>query len=132
MWTKGRADEEISIGAAWERLWRPPTRQRTQPWWLTVMEDSVDLLSSDLARRCGDSGDADTSRMEPMAVPSHVKSCADSRAWVSTELGQQVLLPGSWHKNPHISGACQAQNKCHLTGKIFFQASQGISCSQYI
>lgn len=67
----------------------------SQPHWLTVMEDSVDLLSSDFARRCGDSGDAETSRMEPTAAPSHVKSCEKKMgAQISSELGQ-------WHKNPH-------------------------------
>lgn len=59
-------------------LSRAPPRQRTQPQWLTVIEDSVDLLSSDFARRCGDRGDADTSRMEPTAAPSQVKSCVNS------------------------------------------------------
>lgn len=55
----------------------------------------MDLLSSDFARRCGDSGDAETSRMEPTAAPSHVKSCAKKMgAQISAELGQ-------WHKNPH-------------------------------
>lgn len=56
----------------------PPPRQRTRRRWLTVIEDSVDLLSSDFARRCGDRGDADTSRMEPTAALSQVKSCVNS------------------------------------------------------
>lgn len=48
---------------------------------LTVMEDSVDLLSSDLALRCGDKGEADTSRMELVAV-SLTNSCNKHRGHI--------------------------------------------------
>lgn len=74
----GESSRQFSPDLPRKGLSRPPPRERIRPRRLTVIEDSVDLLSRDFARRCGDRGDADTSRMEPTAEPSQVKSCVNS------------------------------------------------------
>lgn len=84
---------------------------RADPPRLTVMEDSVDLLSSDLALRCGDKGDVDTSRMEPGAV-SAAKSCRKyashrvTHGWVEPkQLFPNIFALGRHIKTPRsISG----------------------------
>lgn len=61
---------------------------------LTVMEDSVDLLSSDLALRCGDRGEAEASERGAVGV-SLMKSCGREQPPVSTaqgSMGRRIRL----------------------------------------
>ena len=71
---------------------------------LTVMEDSVDLLSNDLALRCGDRGQAS----ERGAVgASLAKSCGREQPPISTAQGSLGGMGAtSWVVHPHsLSGA---------------------------
>lgn len=62
--------------------------------WLTVREDSVDLLSSDLALRCGDSGEAEVSGRGVVGA-SMGRSCGREQPPVSESIARTVQGSGS-------------------------------------
>lgn len=70
---------------------------------LTVMEDSVDLLSNDLALRCGDRGQAS----ERGAVgASLAKSCGKEQPPISTAQAAWAGMGAtSWVVHPSLSGS---------------------------
>lgn len=90
-WTSRTEAEQTATSSDRSRSSAPGLLPST---WLTVREDSVDLLSSDLALRCGDSGEAEVSGRGAVGA-SLGRSCGREQPPVSESIARIVWGSGS-------------------------------------